>query len=120
MTMQSDAADQDPRRPGTSSATPRFGVAAPHRLASAPARWSLGSLPGLFVVVGRRLWNHLALMLAIAAGFVVAVALVVSIPVYAEAVGYRVMRDELSRAEAGTRRPPFAFMYRYLGTQHGV
>src|SRR5215475_15939693 len=62
--------------------------------------WSLGSLPGLFVVVGRRLWNHLALMLAIAAGFVVAVALVVSIPVYAEAVGYRVLRDELSRTEA--------------------
>jgi len=82
--------------------------------------WSLGSLPGLFVVVGRRLWNHLALMLAIAAGFVVAVALVVSIPVYAEAVGYRVLRDELSRTEAGGHRPPFAFMYRYLGAQFGT
>src|SRR5215211_4743757 len=82
--------------------------------------WSLGSLPGLFVVVGRRLWNHLALMLAIAAGFVVAVALVVSIPVYAEAVGYRVLRDELSRAESGAHRPPFAFMYRFLGAQYGT
>jgi len=80
--------------------------------------WLLRSLPGLFVVVGQRLWNHLALMLAIAAGFVVAVALVVSIPVYAEAVGYRVLRDELSRTEAGNRRPPFAFMYRYLGAQN--
>jgi len=82
--------------------------------------WSLRSLPGLFVVVGQRLWNHLALMLAIAAGFVVAVALVVSIPVYAEAVGYRVLRDELSRSESGSRRPPFAFMYRFLGAQNGT
>src|SRR5262245_12029605 len=64
-------------------------------------RWSPGSLLGLFQIVGRRLWSHLALMLAIAAGFVVAIALVVSIPVYAEAVGYRVLRDELSRTENG-------------------
>ncbi len=83
-------------------------------------RWSPGSLLGLFQIVGRRLWSHLYLMLAIAAGFVVAIALVVSIPVYAEAVGYRVLRDELSRTETGGIRPPFAFMYRYLGSQHGL
>jgi putative ABC transport system permease protein len=83
-------------------------------------RWSPGSLLGLFQIVGRRLWSHLALMLAIAAGFVVAIALVVSIPVFAEAVGYRVLRDELSRTENGGTRPPFAFMYRYLGSQYGL
>jgi putative ABC transport system permease protein len=82
--------------------------------------WSPGILIGLLRVVGQRLWSHLALMLAIAAGFTVAIALVVSIPVYAEAVGYRILRDELSRDEAGARRPPFAFMYRYLGSQTGV
>ena len=59
--------------------------------------WSPGILLGLIRVVGRRLWSHMALMLAIAAGFVVAIALVVSIPVYAEAVGYRILRDELGR-----------------------
>ena len=48
-------------------------------------RWSPGSLLGLLRIVGRRLWSHLWLMLAIAAGFVVAIALVVAIPVYAEA-----------------------------------
>jgi putative ABC transport system permease protein len=82
--------------------------------------WSPGILLGLVRVVGQRLLSHLALMLAIAAGFTVAVALVVSIPVYAEAVGYRILRDELSRDEAGVARPPFAFMYRYLGSQTGV
>ncbi|MFO7167807.1 MAG: FtsX-like permease family protein [Chloroflexota bacterium] len=82
--------------------------------------WSPGILLGLLRVVWQRLWSHLALMLAIAAGFTVAIALVVSIPVYAEAVGYRILRDELSRDESGARRPPFAFMYRYLGSQTGV
>ncbi len=83
-------------------------------------RWSPGSLVGLLRIVGRRLWSHLWLMMAIAAGFVVAIALVVAIPVYAEAVGYRVLRDELTKIDTGGTRPPFAFMYRYLGSQHGV
>lgn len=61
----------------------------------------------------------MALMLAIAAGFVVAIGLVVSIPVYAEAVGYRILRDELSRTDTGATRPPFAFMYRYIGSLTG-
>src|SRR5262245_64484007 len=84
------------------------------------SRWSPGSLLGLVRVVGRRLWSHIALMLAIAAGFVVAITLVVSIPVYAEAVGYRILRSELSKSEAGNSKPPFAFMYRYAGAANGV
>jgi putative ABC transport system permease protein len=82
--------------------------------------WSPGIIIGLLRVVGRRLWSHLALMLAIAAGFVVAIALVVSIPVYAEAVGYRILRDELSKTDTGGTRPPFSFMYRYVGSLTGA
>ena len=77
-------------------------------------------LTGMVMVVGRRLWSNLALVLAIAAGFTVAVAIVVSIPVYAEAVGYRILREELSSPINGTRRPPFALMYRYLGSVSGA
>ncbi len=80
-----------------------------------PWAWLLG----ISVVVGRRLWSNLALILAIATGFTVAVAIVVSIPVYAEAVGYRILREELTSSVNGAKRPPFAFMYRYLGTQSG-
>jgi len=76
-------------------------------------------MTGMVVVVGRRLWSNLALILAIAAGFMVAVAIVVSIPVYAEAVGYRILREELTSTLNGTKRPPFAFMYRYLGSITG-
>jgi putative ABC transport system permease protein len=82
--------------------------------------WSPGSLVGVLRVVSRRLWSHLGLMLAIAVGFIVAIGLTVSIPVYAEAVGYRILRDELAQGEAGSKRPPFAFMFRYLGSQSGV
>jgi putative ABC transport system permease protein len=99
---------------------PIFGVQHQALQRARVRRWSPGSLLGLLRIVGRRLWSHLWLMLAIAAGFVVAIALVVAIPVYAEAVGYRVLRDELTKIDTGAARPPFAFMYRYLGSQHGV
>ncbi|HMP40381.1 MAG TPA: FtsX-like permease family protein [Roseiflexaceae bacterium] len=82
--------------------------------------FSPGALIGLVRVVARRLWSHLALMVTIAAGFIVAIALTVCIPVYAEAVGYRILREELSVNESGARRPPFAFMYRYLASQSGA
>ncbi|MFM2309362.1 MAG: hypothetical protein RLY87_1483 [Chloroflexota bacterium] len=85
-------------------------------LGSTPMSW----LTGMVMVVGRRLWSNLSLVLAIAAGFTVAVAIVVSIPVYAEAVGYRILREELSSPINGTRRPPFALMYRYLGSVSGA
>lgn len=80
---------------------------------------SPGAAIGLLQLVARRLWSNIALMLAIAAGFVAAITLTVSIPVYAEAVGFRILRDELAKGEEGVRRPPFAFMYRYIGSQSG-
>lgn len=83
---------------------------------STPFGWIISAPFDLLAVVARRLWSHLGMMLALAAGFTVAIALVVAIPVYAEAVGYRVLRAELSRRSDGTRRPPFTFMYRYLAS----
>ena len=83
---------------------PIFGVQHQALLSARVRRWSPGSLLGLLRIVGRRLWSHLWLMLAIAAGFVVAIALVVAIPVYAEAVGYRVLRDELTKIDTGGTR----------------
>ncbi len=91
--------------------------------ANAPRAWRAvpwAWLAGIIVVVSRRLWSNLSLILAIAAGFTVAVAIVVSIPVYAEAVGYRILREELTSTVNGTKRPPFAFMYRYLGSMSGA
>jgi putative ABC transport system permease protein len=86
--------------------------------------WSFGlnwlsSLVGLVQIVALRIWSNLRLMLAILAGMIVAVALVSSIPVYAEAVGYRVLRDEYAQNTfANVLR--FDFLYRYLGAQGGL
>jgi putative ABC transport system permease protein len=69
----------------------------------------------------KRLWSNRALTLATMLGLVVAVALVTSVPLYSDAVNYQLMREELSRAQSeGRPRPPFAFMYRYVGAWHGA
>ena len=34
--------------------------------------------------------------------------------------GFRVLRTELSKTDKGGSKPPFAFMYRYAGSQHGA
>lgn len=75
---------------------------------------------GLLRVVARRLISHIGLLTAIVAGFIVAVAIVTSIPIYAEAVGYRILRTELTKGENEETHPPFAFMYRYIGSQSGA
>src|SRR5688500_4861721 len=75
--------------------------------------WLL-NLVGLLKVVAQRQKSYLGLVLALAAGFVVAVAIVVSIPLYADAVGYRALRTELQPDTEGNRRPPFAFMFSHI------
>lgn len=78
-------------------------------------RW-LQNILGLVRVVGHRQRSYLGLVLARLAGFVAAIALVVSIPLYADAVGYRVLRTELEPDAEGTRRPPFAYLFSRFST----
>jgi putative ABC transport system permease protein len=66
---------------------------------------------GLIRVVAQRQRSYLGLVLALVAGFVVAVALVASIPLYSDAVGYRTLRTELDPDAETNPRPPFAFMF---------
>src|SRR3954454_12649512 len=72
--------------------------------------WLL-NLVGLVRIAVQRQRSYLGLVIALTAGFVVAVALVVSIPLYADAVGYRTLRAELQPEVQGRPRPPFAFMF---------
>lgn len=73
----------------------------------------------IFVLAARRLWSNLGLMIGTGLGLMVAVALAMSIPLYADGVNYRLLRKALSEKEQGRRRPPFAFMWRYVGAWHG-
>lgn len=57
-------------------------------------------------------------MLCLLVGLVTAVGLLSSIPLYADAVQHRLLQGELT--EAGTHRPPFSFLWRYVGAWHGA
>ena len=69
------------------------------------------------LLAGRRLWNQRLLMLCLLAGLVAAVGLLSSVPLYADAAHHQLLQGELT--EAGIHRPPFAFLWRYVGTWHG-
>lgn len=76
----------------------------------------------IFVVATKRLLSQRWLALATALGLLTSVALTMSVPLYADAVYYRVLREELSGGspeEQARAHPPFAFMFRYLGAWSG-
>jgi len=70
-------------------------------------------------IAALRLWSHRGLMACSAAGLIVTVALSVGIPVYADAVNHRMLREYVEQ-EAGETRPPFSFQVAYAGSHHGV
>jgi putative ABC transport system permease protein len=71
----------------------------------------------LLIIAARRVWHHRLLMLCLLAGLIAAVSILSSIPLYADAVQHRLMQGEL--IAAGTYRPPFAFLWRYIGAWNG-
>jgi putative ABC transport system permease protein len=73
------------------------------------------------VLAIRRLLSQWALALATLVGLIVAVALAVSIPLYADAVYFRIFETELSKpANKGPVSPsPFAFVFGYYGAWDG-
>lgn len=76
----------------------------------------------IVVVAAKRLLAQRWLALALMLGLITAIALVMSIPLYADAVYYRILQEELSAASAGStvKRPSFAYMFRYLGSTYGT
>jgi putative ABC transport system permease protein len=76
----------------------------------------------MVVVAGKRLLAQRVLAPAVMLGLVVLVALVVSLPIYADAINHRILEEELGTLP-GTDgrvsfRSPFAFMFRYVGAWH--
>ncbi len=76
----------------------------------------------IVVVAIKRLLAQRWLALALMVGLIAAIALVMSIPLYADAVYYRILQDELTSTSdtSNIRRPPFAYMFRYLGSTYGT
>ena len=68
----------------------------------------------ILVVATKRLLSHRWLALATGLGLIASVALTVSIPLYADAIYYRILHKELSGDPSGTR-PPLKLLFRYVG-----
>ncbi len=78
------------------------------------------NLISIFTFAARRLWHNLGLMVGTAVGIIAAVALVVSVPVFADGVNFRLMSRALQQQQQGAQRPPYAFMFRYVGGWYGA
>ena len=74
----------------------------------------------ILIFAARRLWHNLGLMIGTAIGLIVAVALVMSVPLYADGVNYRLMSRALADQQEDAHRPPYAFMFRYIGSWYGA
>ncbi len=70
----------------------------------------------IFIVAVKRLLAQPLLSLATIIGLTVAVALVLTIPIYAESVAFRVLTERLTEGPDQVNRPPFSFLFSYIGS----
>jgi putative ABC transport system permease protein len=73
----------------------------------------------IFIVAAKRLWSTRWLALANAVGLIVVVSLALSVPIYSDAVYHRILQQDVS-TWGEHRRPPFSYMYRYVGGANAV
>ncbi len=69
----------------------------------------------VLAIAARRLWHQRGMAFSLLLGLVAAVALTVSIPIYADAVSYRVLHERLY-VKPESDYPPFSFLFRYVGS----
>ena len=70
----------------------------------------------IFAVAVKRLLAQPLLSLATLVGLTVAVALVLTIPIYSESVAFRVLTERLTEGPDRINRPPFSFLFSYIGS----
>ncbi len=70
----------------------------------------------IFTIAINRLLAQPLLSLATIVGLTVAVALVLTIPIYAESVAFRVLTERLTDGPDRINRPPFSFLFSYIGS----
>ena len=86
---------------------------------------AMATLFSTLSLAAKRLWSQGGLVLCLLAGLIAAVGLLSSIPLYADAVHHGLLQSEVTDpgaaadATVGAQRPPFAFLWRYVGAWHG-
>jgi putative ABC transport system permease protein len=76
-------------------------------------------LRAFLAITFKRLWSQRALTLATLLGLTTAVALIMTVPLYADAVYFRILQEELSTSADRVHKPPFAYFYDYIGAYDG-
>ena len=77
------------------------------------------NLLSTFMLAAKRLWSNRILMLSVTIGLIAAVAIVMSVPLYADAISYRLLWEELTE-RSDENRPPFSFRFQYIGAWYGA
>ncbi len=75
----------------------------------------------ILIVAAKRLLAQRGLALAVILGLIAAVGMAVSLPLYSDAINYRVLQERLADKPglSTISRPPFAFMFMYMGSLSG-
>ncbi len=75
-------------------------------------------IASIFGITLKRLVARPGLTLASICGLTVAVTLMQVVPLYADAVNFRILEDQLANLDEN-RRPPWSYIYNYVGNWHG-
>ena len=83
----------------------------------------------IFVIAIKRLYAQKGLTFATLVGLVVTTALILSVPLYTDAVYFRILQEELAAVRGGSiasdlsvasaERSPFTFLFQYVGSREG-
>jgi len=71
------------------------------------------------IVTLKRLWAQRGMTAVTTIGLTVAVAIIMVVPLYADAVSFRVLEQRLREDSGEGSRPPFAYMFNYIGSWRG-
>lgn len=74
------------------------------------------------LIVAKRIWSQPGLAAASVVGLITSIALVISIPLYSDAVFNRTLREDIAQKDTSgqtVNRPPFAFLFNYSGGVSG-
>lgn len=77
-------------------------------------------LRAVFTITLKRLWAERGLTLVTLIGLTIAVALITTVPLYADAVNFRMLQEQLSQQVERRGRPPFNYLYNYIGAWYGA
>ena len=72
----------------------------------------------IFALAMQRLLAQPLLSSATVVGLSVAIALILTIPIYSESVAFRILTERLVEQSENVNRPPFSYLINYIGAWH--